>query len=318
LNVLVQPVCWLNVITGLNEDVEPNGSEDVEPNGSRTLSPTGGLPPRRTTWGHHNFPPIWGEIQRGTITRAAYFPTGYFMTSDPERRKKKTIFSIFTKQNHSAMKFAVVLSGCGVYDGSEIHEAVMTLLAIDKNGCSYEIFAPNIMQHHVVNHLTGEVTGEKRNVLVESARIARGKIKALVEYRQEEFDGLIFPGGFGAAKNLSSYAFDGTEMKTDKVVESAVRQTHAAGKPIGALCIAPVVIASILGNIEVTIGNDPSTAAAIKKLGAIHRNSDSTGVVIDEKNRIVTTPCYMTATRISEIAEGADRLVKALIKLAGK
>ncbi|HPC99630.1 MAG TPA: isoprenoid biosynthesis glyoxalase ElbB [Bacteroidales bacterium] len=216
------------------------------------------------------------------------------------------------------MKFAVVLSGCGVYDGSEIHEAVMTLLAIDKNGCSYEIFAPNIMQHHVVNHLTGEVTGEKRNVLVESARIARGKIKALVEYRQEEFDGLIFPGGFGAAKNLSSYAFDGTEMKTDKVVESAVRQTHAAGKPIGALCIAPVVIASILGNIEVTIGNDPSTAAAIKKLGAIHRNSDSTGVVIDEKNRIVTTPCYMTATRISEIAEGADRLVKALIKLAGK
>lgn len=216
------------------------------------------------------------------------------------------------------MKFAVVLSGCGVYDGSEIHEAVMTLLAIDKNGCSYEIFAPNIMQHHVVNHLTGEVTGEKRNVLVESARIARGKIKALVEYRQEEFDGLIFPGGFGAAKNLSSYAFDGTEMKTDKVVESAVRQTHAAGKPIGALCIAPVVIASILGNIEVTIGNDASTAAAIKKLGAIHRNSDSTGVVIDEKNRIVTTPCYMTATRISEIAEGADRLVKALIKLAGK
>ena len=216
------------------------------------------------------------------------------------------------------MKFAVVLSGCGVYDGSEIHEAVMTLLAIDKNGCSYEIFAPNIMQHHVVNHLTGEVTGEKRNVLVESARIARGKIKALVEYRHEEFDGLIFPGGFGAAKNLSSYAFDGTEMKTDKVVESAVRQTHAAGKPIGALCIAPVVIASILGNIEVTIGNDASTAAAIKKLGAIHRNSDSTGVVIDEKNRIVTTPCYMTATRISEIAEGADRLVKALIKLAGK
>jgi len=216
------------------------------------------------------------------------------------------------------MKFAVVLSGCGVYDGSEIHEAVMTLLAIENNGCRYEIFAPNIMQYHVINHLTGEVTGEKRNVLVESARIARGKIKALVEYRQEDFDGLIFPGGFGAAKNLSSYAFDGTEMKIDKVVENAVRQTHAAGKPIGALCISPVVISAILGNIEVTIGTDAATASAINKLGATHHKSSSTGIVVDEKNKIVTTPCYMLASGLPEIAEGTDKLVKAMIKLAGK
>lgn len=216
------------------------------------------------------------------------------------------------------MKFAVVFSGCGVFDGSEIHEAVMTLLAIEKNGCSYQVFAPNIMQYHVVNHLTGEVTNEKRNVLVESARIARGKIKALVEYNPADFDGLIFPGGFGAAKNLSTYAIEGTDMKVDRVVEKTVKDTHAAGKPIGALCIAPVLIAKILGNVEVTIGNDPGTASAIGKLGGIHRNTGSTGVSIDQKNKIVTTPCYMLATSITEIAEGADNAVKAMISLAGK
>jgi len=216
------------------------------------------------------------------------------------------------------MKFAVVLSGCGVYDGSEIHEAVMTLLAIDKNNCEYEIFAPNISQYHVINHLTGEVMNEKRNVLVESARIARGKIKALIDYKPEDFDGLIFPGGFGAAKNLCSYAIEGIEMKVDKIVEKAIKETHASGKPIGALCIAPVLITKVLANVEVTIGNDPETASVIKKLGGTHQNTDSTGIAIDRKNKIVTTPCYMLSTRISEIAEGADKLVKAMIELTGR
>lgn len=216
------------------------------------------------------------------------------------------------------MKFAVVLSGCGVYDGSEIHEAVMTLLAIDKNNCTYEIFAPNIMQYHVINHLNGEVMNEKRNVLIESARIARGKIKALIEYQPENFDGLIFPGGFGAAKNLCSYAIDGADMKVDKVVEKVVKDTYSAGKPIGALCIAPVLIAKILGNIEVTIGNDKETASVIEKSGAIHRTAGSTDIVTDHKNKIVTAPCYMLCTRISEIAESADKLVKAMMEIAGK
>jgi len=216
------------------------------------------------------------------------------------------------------MKFAVVLSGCGVYDGSEIHEAVMTLLAIDKNNCEYEIFAPNISQYHVINHLTGEVSNEKRNVLVESARIARGKIKPLAEYNVSGFDALIFPGGFGAAKNLCSYAIDGADMKVDRVIEKVVKDTHAAGKPIGALCIAPVLIVKILSNVEVTIGNDTETATVIKKLGGTHQNTDSIGIVVDRKNKIVTTPCYMLSTRISEIAEGADKVVKAMIELAGK
>ncbi|HOK25324.1 MAG TPA: isoprenoid biosynthesis glyoxalase ElbB [Bacteroidales bacterium] len=215
------------------------------------------------------------------------------------------------------MKFAVVLSGCGVYDGSEIHEAVMTLLAIDINNCTYEIFAPNIMQYHVINHLTGEVMNEKRNALIESARIARGKIKALSEYKPENYDGLIFPGGFGAAKNLCSYAIDGADMKVDRVVEKAVKETHAAGKPIGALCIAPVLITKILGNVEVTIGNDNETAGVIEKLGGTHRTAGNTDVVIDYKNKVVTTPCYMLCTRISEIAESADKLVKAMVKIAG-
>ncbi|MGQ9619602.1 MAG: isoprenoid biosynthesis glyoxalase ElbB, partial [Bacteroidales bacterium] len=200
---------------------------------------------------------------------------------------------------------------------SEIHEAVMTLLAIDRNNCEYEIFAPNISQYHVINHITGEVMNEKRNVLVESARIARGKIKALIDYKTEDFDGLIFPGGFGAAKNLCSYAIDGIEMKVDKIVENAIKETHASGKPIGALCIAPVLITKILGNVEVTIGNDPDTASVIKKLGGTHQNTDSTGIIVDQKNKIVTTPCYMLSTRISEIAVETDKLVKAMIELAG-
>lgn len=214
------------------------------------------------------------------------------------------------------MKFAVLLSGCGVYDGSEIHEAVMTFLAIDKNNCEYEIFAPNISQYHVINHLTGEAMQEKRNVLVEAARIARGKIKPVMEYKAVDFDGLILPGGFGVAKNLCTYAIDGINMKVDKIVEKAVIETHAAHKPIGALCIAPVLIAKILGDVEITIGTDPETASTIRSLGARHRNTSATEIVVDYKNKIVSAPCYMICTRISEIAENTDKTVKAMIELA--
>ncbi len=215
------------------------------------------------------------------------------------------------------MKFAVVLSGCGVYDGSEIHEAVCTLLAISRQGGTYQVFAPNVMQHHVVNHLTGEEMKESRNVLVEAARIARGNARPLIDYRVDDFDILIFPGGFGVAKNLCSYAFDGVDMKIDRVVEKAVRDTHAAGKPIGALCISPVLITRILGKVEVTIGNDPATSADIKSMGGIHREIKSGGIVTDEKNRIVTSPCYMVEASVSEIALGAERTVEELLRLAG-
>jgi len=216
------------------------------------------------------------------------------------------------------MKAAVVLAGCGVMDGAEIHEAVMTLFAIDKNGGSYQIFAPNVAQHHVINHISGEVMKESRNVLTEAARIARGKIKALTEYRPEEFDALIFPGGFGVAKNLCTYAFDGPDCHVDRVVEQAIRATHRAGKPIGAMCISPVLIAKVLGDVTVTTGSDRGTAADIVKLGGKHENRKHGEVTVDRKNLIVTAPCYMLNATISEIASDAEAVVKALTELSGK
>lgn len=214
------------------------------------------------------------------------------------------------------MKFAIVLAGCGVYDGAEIHEATMTMLAADRNGCEYQLFAPNIRQHHVINHLTGEVMDESRSVLIEAARIARGNIKALKEYKPADFDGLIFPGGFGVAKNLSSYAFDGTNMHIDKVVEQSVKETHAAGKPIGALCISPIIIAALIPEAEVTLGSDKKYDDEVSKLGGKNKTTANKQVVVDTKNKIVSTPCYMNDARISDIADGAELLVKEIINLA--
>ena len=210
------------------------------------------------------------------------------------------------------MKAAVVLAGCGVFDGAEIHEAVMTLYAIDRMGGTYQVFAPNVKQHHVINHITGEAMNEARNVLTEAARIARGKIKALTEYRVADFDALIFPGGFGVAKNLCTYAVDGTECHVDRVVEAAIRDTHRAGKPIGALCISPVLITRVLGEVTVTIGNDPSTAKDIASMGGRHEIKRHGEVSVDRKNRIVTSPAYMLNANITDIARDAEEVIKAI------
>lgn len=211
-------------------------------------------------------------------------------------------------------KFAVILSGSGVFDGAEIHEATLTLLAIMKQGAEYEIFAPDIPQHHVINHITGEEMGETRNVLIESARIARGKIKDLKEYKAADFDALIFPGGFGAAKNLCDFAFKGADCNVNAEVVSAVRQTSEKGKPIGALCISPVIMARIFGDIELTIGQDAGTAEAVEKMGATHKLTNHGDVIIDEKNNVFTTPCYMLDANILEIATGASNIVKAMLE----
>jgi enhancing lycopene biosynthesis protein 2 len=213
------------------------------------------------------------------------------------------------------MKFAVVLAGCGVYDGAEIHEAVLTLLAISKNGGKYQIFAPNVMQYHVVNHITGDEMKESRNVMVEASRIARGKIKALIDYHPRDFSALVFPGGFGVAKNLCSYAFDGNDMKIDRVVEKAIKDTHAAGIPIGALCISPVLITKVLGKVTVTIGSDKGTVEHIVAMGGVHKITKNGGIVIDKKNRLVTSPCYMLDAAITDIETGSDKMIKALISL---
>ena len=212
-------------------------------------------------------------------------------------------------------KIAVVLAGSGVYDGAEIHEATFTLYSIARLGATYEIFAPSINQHHVVNHLTGEEMPETRNVLVEAARIARGNIKNLDEFDAANFDAIMFPGGFGVAKNLSSFAFDGADCSVNALVEKAIKSMADAGKPIGALCISPVVIAKVLGDVELTIGMDTGTAEAVEQMGAHHKNSNHGEVIVDKKNKVATTPCYMLDANIVQIAQGAENVTKAVLEM---
>jgi enhancing lycopene biosynthesis protein 2 len=214
-------------------------------------------------------------------------------------------------------KIAVILSGCGVFDGAEIHEATLSLLAIAKNGITYEIFAPDIDQHHVINHLTGEEMNETRNVLVESARIARGKIQALSDFSENNFNGLLFPGGFGAAKNLSNWAFKGSESEVIPQLSNIITEMIEAGKPIGALCISPVLLARVAQGARLTIGEDQGTIEALESAGVNHIKTTNGEVVIDVKYKFVTTPCYMLDANIVQIFEDADNVVRAMIELMG-
>lgn len=219
-----------------------------------------------------------------------------------------------------AKKIGVVLSGCGVYDGSEIHEAVITLLAIDRNGAEAVCMAPNVAQMHVVNHLSGEVaTGETRNVLVEAARIARGKVRDLATVKATELDALIFPGGFGAAKNLCDFAVKGADCSVNPEVARIIREMVAAKKPVGAVCIAPTLLSKVLGSDrlphQLTIGTDAGTAAALTSMGTQHVACPAREFVVDKANKIVSSPAYMLAGGIGEAADGIEKCVKALIGL---
>lgn len=216
-----------------------------------------------------------------------------------------------------AKKIAVILAGCGVYDGSEIHEAVLTLLALEQQGATVQCFAPDIDQMHVVNHLTGDVSDETRNVLVESARIARGAVLPLDTYQASEFDALVLPGGFGAAKNLSSFAVDGVEAKINQAVSDAVVSTHAAKKPIGALCIAPVILAKLIPDVKITLGDAGDAAGGATGMGATHVVTTHGEIVVDSNNRVVTSPCYMLDASISQVADGANAMVKELFNMIG-
>jgi enhancing lycopene biosynthesis protein 2 len=214
-------------------------------------------------------------------------------------------------------KVAVVLAGCGVYDGAEINEAVLTLLCLEQQGASYQCFAPDVEQMHVVNHLTGEpAEGESRNVLVEAARIARGNIKALTEADAAEFDALVVPGGFGAAKNLSDFAVAGAAMVVQPDFLALARAFHAAGKPIGLICIAPVMAVAICGDgTRCTIGNDADTAAAIGAMGGEHLECPVTEARVDRERKMVTTPAYMLAGSVSEAYSGIGECVKEVLAL---
>ncbi len=214
-------------------------------------------------------------------------------------------------------KFAVILAGCGVYDGAEIHEAVLTLLAINKAGASYQCFAPDIRQHHVLNHLTGAEMAENRNVLVESARIARGNIKVLNEFKVADFDALIFPGGFGCAKNLCTWAFEGDGCTVNPEVEKAIKGMYDAGKPVGAMCIAPVILAKLFKGTSLTTGQDPASAGFMEKMGNKAVMTTHGEVIIDPERKLFTTPCYMLDATIDQIAIGTDNIVKAILKSLG-
>ena len=209
----------------------------------------------------------------------------------------------------------VVLSGCGVFDGAEIHESVITLLAIRRAGASYTCAAPDRDQMHVVNHLTGDVTGETRNVRVEAARIARGAVTALSEVNVADHDAIFLPGGFGAAKNLCTFATEGPDCSIDPDMQRVLQEFKAAGKPIGAVCISPAVLVRALGDITVTIGSDAGTADALAAMGGTHADHTVNECHVDADNRVVTAPAYMCEAGIDEVATGIEAAVNAVIEL---
>ena len=216
-------------------------------------------------------------------------------------------------------RVGVILSGSGYLDGAEIQEATLTLLFLDKRGAKVTAMAPDVKQMHVVDHLKGEPSGsESRNVLAEAARITRGAIVDVKTVKAADLDALILPGGFGVAKNLCTFATDGVKLEVDPDVERLVRDMAAAGKALGFICIAPVIAAKVLGSrkVRVTIGNDPATAAAVNALGAVHVDSPVDQIVVDERNKVVSTPAYMLGPSIAPVAAGIERLVGAVLEMA--
>lgn len=213
-------------------------------------------------------------------------------------------------------RVAVILAGCGHRDGSEIREAVLTLLALDRQGVQYRCFAPDRMQHDVINHLTGEPMSESRNILVEAARIARGDVEDVRRADVGEFDAVIVPGGYGSAKNLCDFALRGADMEIQPDIEHFLSAMHVAGKPVGLICIAPAMAPRIEPKTRFTIGTDAATAKTIEKMGGHHVECAVTECVVDKDQKIVSTPAYMFDARVSKIAEGIDKLVQEVLALA--
>ena len=216
-------------------------------------------------------------------------------------------------------KVGVLLSGCGVNDGAEIHESVITMLALDRAGAEMVLMAPNIDQMHVVNHYTGQEMDEYRNVLVESSRIARGNIKDMAEISANDMDALIIPGGFGVAKNLCDYAMAGPDCSINPDVYRLISELKLLNKPIGAICIAPAMMAKILGELDesanMTIGSDETTSKDIEAMGSIHIECQVSEMVVDEEKNLVTTPAYMEAKTIKDAADGIEKLVKQVLSM---
>ena len=212
-------------------------------------------------------------------------------------------------------KAAVILAGCGTMDGSEINETVTLLLALDQHDVEYQAFAPDAYQAEVYNHAAGRRAEERRNMLVEAARIVRGNILPLNKFNADDFDALFFPGGSGAAKNIFTYAYDGINFKVNKEVEKAIHDIHAQGKPIGAMCIAPLMVAKVIGNVNVTMGSgECRQAKELTQIGCKHTETTHGGVAIDKENKIYSTPCFMLDASLKDVYQGAWNLVEAMIK----
>lgn len=211
---------------------------------------------------------------------------------------------------------AVILSGCGVFDGAEIQESVFALLAMHNKSIQYQCFAPDKLQHHVINHMTGEEMPEQRNVMIEASRIVRGEIKPLQDLDVEDFDALLLPGGFGVAKNLSDFAFKGAAMSVDEGVLRSCKAFADASKPSAYACIAPALLPAIYGEgVALTIGDDAETAAVLTSIGGVHHDRDVSGTVVDSDRKVVTTPAYMLAQNVGEAWLSMSNLVEELSKL---
>lgn len=217
----------------------------------------------------------------------------------------------------SKQKFAVLLSGCGVFDGSEVNEVVLSLLALESNDIDYQCFAPETNQYHAINHFTKRVDPCPRNVLQESARIVRGNITALCQCNPDDFDALIVPGGFGVAKNFSNFAFEGENFSIDPEILTLLKTFRFAGKPVGYLCIAPMLLPLIYSiGVKMTIGDNKELIAIAEKMGAIHQKASAQEIVIDERNRVISTPAYMQSSNLCDLKQGIDKLVLELKRMS--
>jgi len=212
-------------------------------------------------------------------------------------------------------KVGVILSGCGMYDGSEVHEATLTLFFLDRAGAEIICMAPDIRQVEVIDHVTGKPTGEERDVLLEAARIARGDIRDIAQVGASDLDALILPGGLGASKNLCDFAVSRADCRVNPEVERLIREMHKAGKPMGFICIAPVIASRVL-RAKVTIGTAKGVAAAIEKMGGKHIVCAVDEIAVDEEKKVVSTPAYMLGPTISRIALGIEKLVGKVLELA--
>ncbi|KAI0207284.1 Glutamine amidotransferase-like class 1 domain-containing protein 3A, mitochondrial [Lamellibrachia satsuma] len=253
-------------------------------------------------------------------------PTFTLARAFPARLPSRVCKAAFHTSRVVRRKVAVVLSGCGVYDGSEVHEAAAILMHLSRSRAGVAMFAP-MVNSGVINHLTGQpVEGQTRNVLEESARIARGQVRPLEELNVEYCDAVIFPGGFGAAKTLSTFGPDGANMKVDPQVERILNEFHDAGKPIGLSCIAPVLAAKLFPGCEVTLGQESegagrwphaSTVSTIKQMGAKHVKTEVTDIHVDRKNKLITTAAFMCEAPLYEIYEGLGAMVEKIVMLVG-